>query len=48
MLVVWVSGLSVSRRLDKGIQNPGGKLFQTWEALGKNEKLYESIFENSL
>ena len=26
----------------------GGKLFQTWEVLGKNEKIYESIFENSL
>ena len=26
----------------------GGKLFQTWEVLGKNEKVYESIFENSL
>ena len=25
MLVVWVSGLAVSRRFDKGIQKGGGK-----------------------
>ena len=29
------------------IFNAGGKLFRTWDVLGKNEQIsYESIFEN--